>query len=587
LPEELDVNDVKRFGVLAATLLLAAAWWPGPIAALAGPGPLVATASMGTQRSGHSATLLTDGSVLVAGGAYCVYILDGGGCDVGISLASAEIYHPDTGTWSAAGSMAIGRFGQSATRLSNGTVLVAGGFYEPFPGSTDTPAYLADAELYDPATGSWSTTGSLNQPRSDALATLLGDGTVLVAGGSAGNSAELYHPDTGTWSATGSMAQGHEYGTITRLPNGKVLVVGGIPAANTIAASELYDPASATWAVTGAMVTPRSYHSATLLKDGTVLVAGGLDALGAALNVAEIFQPSSGTWSVTTSTANNHAFQHPNAVLLPDGTVLLTDEGAEVYDPVARSWTFAPDTTAWYGQSATLLNDGRVLIAGGCCVPTTYLALAQLYSAPGTSPDPPLTATGQTLVATEGGQLSGVVAAFSDADPSATLAQYSANIAWGDGSASPGSISAGVSGFTVSGTHTYAEEGTPVVTVAIFDSGGAAITVSSPVAVADAALTASGTSTALSARVKIATTLTLGSLTDSDPGGVAGDYAVTIAWGDGSASAGIITAAASGRFTTAGTHAYRTNGKFTINVAARDFGGYAAAPVSVPIMVSN
>jgi hypothetical protein len=234
-----------------------------------------------------------------------------------------------------------------------------------------------------------------------------------------------------------------------------------------------------------------------------------------------------------------------------------------------------------------LLNDGRVLIAGGCCVPTTYLAIAQLYSAPGTSPDLPLAATGQTLTATEGAQLSGVVATFTDADPSATLAQYSANIAWGDGSTSPGSISVGVSGFTVSGTHTYMEEGTPVVAVSIFDSGGAAATVSSPVAVADAALTVGGTSTTLTAHVKIATTVTLGFLADSDPGGVAGDYTVTIAWGDGSTSAGIITAAASGRFSVVGTHAYRTKGWFTINVAAHDFGGYAAPPVSVPITVSN
>jgi len=587
LPVELDMNNLKRFAVLAAVLLSSAALWPARIAAMAGPGPLVATASMGTQRSGHSATLLTDGSVLVAGGAYCVYILDGGGCDVEISLASAEIYHPGTGSWSDTGSMAISRIGQAATRLSNGKVLVAGGFYEPFPGSIDTSAYLADAELYDPATGSWSTTGSLNQARSDALATLLGDGTVLVAGGSAGNSAELYHPNTGTWSATGSMAEGHAYGTITRLPNGEVLVAGGIPAANTIAASELYDPASGTWAVTGAMVTPRSYHSATLLKDGTVLVAGGLDALGAALNIAEIFKPSTGTWSATTSTANNHAYQHANAVLLPDGTVLLADEGAEIYDPVAHSWSFGPDTTAWYGQSATLLNDGRVLIAGGCCVPTTYLAIAQLYSAPGISPDPPLAATGLNLMATEGAQVTGVVANFSDADPSGTVAQYSASIAWGDGSTASGLISAGASGFTVSGTHTYIEEGAPVVTVSIFDSSGAAATVSSAVVVADAALMASGTSTTISARLKIATTLTLGSIADSDPGGVAGDYVVTIAWGDGSTSAGIITAVGGGTFAIAGAHAYVKKGTFAINVAASDAGGYAATPVSVPITVSS
>jgi len=581
LPEELNLNNRKRFGVIAATLMLTAASLPGPIAALAGPGPLVPTANMNWSRTQHTATLLADGGVLVAGGSYCGSIYDGGGCFDSWSLTTAEIYHP-AGTWSSTGNMAIGRFAHTATRLLNGKVLVAGGFYMPPPYSTDTPRDLDGAEIYDPSTGSWSTTGSLNQARSNAMATLLGDGTVLVAGGSAGNSAELYHPDTGTWSATGSMTQAHD--TMTRLPSGKVLVAGGFSGS-----SELYDPASGTWVVTGAMLTPRALESATLLKDGTVLVAGGDDVLGAGLLTAEIYQPSTEAWSATTKSAHGHAYQNPNAVLLSDGTVLLADVGAEVYDPIARSWTVAPGTIALDRQSATLLNDGRVLIAGGCCdlLSGLYLSTAQLYSAPGTSPDLPLTATGQTLAPTEGAQVSGVVATFSDADPSGTLAQYIANIDWGDGSTSSGSISAGASGFAVSGTHTYTEEGTPVVTVSILDSGGAAATVSSGIAVADAALSANGTNTTLSARVTTATTLTLGSLTDSDSGALASDYAVTIAWGDGSTSAGITTAAGGGTFAIAGAHTYLKKGTFAISVAASDVGGYAATPFSVLIKVSR
>src|SRR5216683_5545714 len=453
------MNNLKRLAVFAATLLSAAVLWPGPIAAVAGPGPLVSTVNMNWSRTQHTATLLADGTVLVAGGSYCMSIYDGGGCDVSWSLPSAEIYHPG-GYWSGTGSMATGRYGHTATRLLNGKVLVAGGLYEPPLYSTTTATYLASAELYDPATGTWSVTGSMSQVRSNAMATLLGDGTVLVVGGGVGNSAELYHPDTGTWP-----------------------------------------------------------------------------------NTAEIYQPSTEVWSATASTAYGHAYQNPTAVLLSDGTVLLADQAAEVYDPIARSWALAPGTIASYGQSATLLDDGRVLIAGGCCevVSGLYLSMAQLYGAPASIPnDPPLAATGRNLSMTEGAQMAEVVAAFTDADPNGKLAQYTAVIDWGDGSTSSGSISAGTSGFNVSGTHSYAEESTAVATVSIVDSGGAAAFANSPVIVNDGALALTGTSAALSAHVTIATTLTLASLTDSDPGAVASDYAVTIAWGDGSTSAGII-----------------------------------------------
>jgi hypothetical protein len=576
------MNHLKRFAVFAVTLLSAAVLWPGPIAAVAGPGPLVSTANMNWSRTQHTATLLADGTVLVAGGSYCMSIYDGGGCDVSWSLPSAEIYHPG-GYWSGTGSMATGRYAHTATRLLNGKVLVAGGFYEPPPYSTTTRTYLASAELYDPATASWSVTGSLNQVRSNAMATLLGDGTVLVASGGVGNSAELYHPDTGTWSATGSMTFGHD--TMTRLPSGKVLAAGGFAGS-----AELYDPASGTWVVTGSMLSARAYESATLLKDGTVLVAGGNDALGAGLKTAEIYQPSTEAWSATASTANSHAYQNPTAVLLSDGTVLLADQLAEVYDPIARNWALAPGTTAMYGQSATLLNDGRVLIAGGCCdtISGLYLSSAQLYGAPASIPnDPPLAATGRNLSMTEGAQMTEVVATFTDADPNGQLAQYAAVIDWGDGSTSSGSISAGTSGFNVSGTHSYAEESTAVVTVSIVDSGGAATFATSPVIVNDGALALTGTSAALSAHVTIATTLALALLTDSDSGALASDYAVTIAWGDGSTSVGIITAAGGGTFAIAGAHAYLKKGTFAINVAASDVGGYAATPVTVLIKVSR
>jgi hypothetical protein len=316
-----------------------------------------------------------------------------------------------------------------------------------------------------------------------------------------------------------------------------------------------------------------------LLNDGSVLVAGG-DPMGS----AEIYEPSTGSWSATTPTASWHGSE---AVLLSDGSVLLADSAAEVYDPAAHSWSRTPGTTASYGQSATGLNDGRVLIAGGCCdaISGLYLSSAQLYGAPGTILDLPLTATGRNLTATEGAQLTGIVATFSDADPNTTPTQYTASIDWGDGSVSSGSISAGSSGFDVTGTHTYAEEGALMVTVSILDGGGAAASATSPVASGDATVAMVGTSTALSARVKIATTLTLGWLIDADPGAIAGDYVVTIAWGDGSTSVGVITAAGAGRFVITGTHVYLKKGAFTIGLAASDLGGYNAAPLGLPVSV--
>jgi hypothetical protein len=187
----------------------------------------------------------------------------------------------------------------------------------------------------------------------------------------------------------------------------------------------------------------------------------------------------------------------------------------------------------------------------------------------------------------EGAQMAEVVATFTDADPNGTLAQYSAVIDWGDGGTSSGSIAAGTSGFNVSGTHSYAEESTAVVTVSIVDSGGSAAFATSPVIVSDGALALTGTSASLSAHVTIATTLALASLTDSDSGALASDYAVTITWGDGSTSAGIITVTGGGTFAIAGAHAYLKKGTFDINVSARDVGGYAATPVSVLIKVSR
>jgi len=194
-----------------------------------------ATGNMIEPRTGHTATLLADGRVLVAGG---------GGS---VTLATAELYDPGTGSWTATGSMSGGRILHTATLLPDGKVLVAGG--ADSIGETSVNA-LASAELYDPSTGSWTATGNMTQPRARHTATLLPDGKVLVVGGSGSGSgtdslisAELYDPSTGSWTATGNLNEARTYHTATLLPDGKVLVAGGHGSSGPLMASaELYDP---------------------------------------------------------------------------------------------------------------------------------------------------------------------------------------------------------------------------------------------------------------------------------------------------------------------------------------------------------
>ena len=192
--------------------------------------------TMSTPRYSHTATLLQDGTVLVAGGA-----------SGSAALATAEIYNPTSNSWIATGSMANGRSGHSATLLSDGRVLVTGG------------GAGATAEIYNPLTHTWSATGSLNAIRLGQSASLLGNGMVLVAGGCCAsdgftslNSAELWNPATGTWTATGNMASTHAYHTATVLSDGTVLVQGGtFYRTGTSASSEIYNPSSGTWSGRG------------------------------------------------------------------------------------------------------------------------------------------------------------------------------------------------------------------------------------------------------------------------------------------------------------------------------------------------
>jgi hypothetical protein len=257
---------------------------PTPQAGLTGP--------LGVGRQIHTATVLADGSVLIAGG------YDNNDS----ALASAVLYHPATNTFSPTGPLAVARGLYAATRLADGRVLIAGGGPASYAGAG---TFLASAELYDPKTGTFSPTGSMATSREDHTATLLPDGRVLIAGGNdvgdhAVGSAELYNPKSGTFSPTGSMRTARGFHTATLLSDGRVLIVGGNAGSWSFtgairASAEIYDPKAGTFTATGEMTDARTYHTATLLSDGRVLVTGGYGHL-APLASAEIYDPKTGTF---------------------------------------------------------------------------------------------------------------------------------------------------------------------------------------------------------------------------------------------------------------------------------------------------
>jgi Galactose oxidase, central domain/Kelch motif len=278
------------------------AGWPGSLTGITGPflasaelydpttGTFSPTGSMATPREVHTATLLADGRVLIAGGADFQ----------ARSVASAELYDPKTGTFSPTGSMTTARAFHTATLLADGRVLIAGGS----PAAWGTTAHLASAEIYDPKAGTFTPTGPMAGGRDFNTATLLADGRVLIAGGSGLTqedlaSAEIYDPKTGTFTATGSLTNGREYQTATLLADGRVLIAGGggdYTNRKFLASAELYDPKTGTFTATGSLATARSYQAATLLLDGKVLVTGGYGAV-APLASAEIYDPTTGTFT--------------------------------------------------------------------------------------------------------------------------------------------------------------------------------------------------------------------------------------------------------------------------------------------------
>jgi hypothetical protein len=315
-------------------------------------------------------------------------------------LNDAELYNPAIGSFVATATMASVRTRATATLLSNGKVLLTGGE----GGGLNQPPVLASAELYDPATNTFASAGSMANARMAHTATLLRNGKVLIAGGgNAGGlgfpvfgdatySAELYDPSTNAFTPTGSMGIARFAHTATLLPSGKVLIAGGFSSirfnsagATPLASTEIYDPGTGTFTSGPSMVGARGGHTATLLPDGALLITGGLTTLSGftyypptngssvVLTSAELRDPTTGEF--TSAGKMTVEREEHTATLLPNGKVLLvggatgsagTLSSAELYDPATRTFeATATMSTSRSGHSATLLRDGSVLIVGG------------------------------------------------------------------------------------------------------------------------------------------------------------------------------------------------------------------------------
>jgi hypothetical protein len=286
-------------------------------------GSFASTGVPSEMREFHTATLLSNGKVLITGGNVGAFLTP---------TSTAELYDPAAGTFVRTGSMAVGRSGHTASLLADGRVLIAGG----------SPAGAPTAEIYDPGTSTFGATGTLSIARTGHTATVLPSGKVLIIGGQndtgALKTSEIYDPTTSSFTPTGSMAAPRVGHTATSLPNGKVLVAGGASTqalepggfgGRGVTTAELYDPLTDVFVSTASMATERVFHTATLLPNGALLILGGFID----------YSFSAGYESYNS---------------------------AEIYDPAAASFTStAPMSTGRFGHTATLLPDRSVLVTGG------------------------------------------------------------------------------------------------------------------------------------------------------------------------------------------------------------------------------
>jgi len=347
---------------------------------------------MHVARSGHTATLLQNGQVLILGG----------------GDSSAELFDPATGTFLRTGNPLTDPTDASVTLLADGRVLVAGGLGPTPPAEGQRLPPLKTAEIYDPATGTFSATGDMLDVRWKHTATLLKDGRVLITGGNGSGfcsigASELFDPGTGTFSAAGSLIseRGLVNHTATLLNGGDVLVTGGSNGCAPDAAddppwdplfAELYQPSAGNFYTDGVMSTTRINHLAIHLDNDKVLVLGGIPSLQ---NIheqppspayAELYDPVQHNFSPVTGLAFSQSCY--TGTLLPGGLVLIAG-GGKAGHVISEADLLDPDTgarnatgsliIARSGHTATRLKDGRVLVVGGSDDTGHPLTMAEIY----------------------------------------------------------------------------------------------------------------------------------------------------------------------------------------------------------------
>jgi N-acetylneuraminic acid mutarotase len=321
----------------------------------------VAAASMHQARFGHTATLLQNGKVLIAGGG-----------TIDETLASAELYDPSTNTWTTTGSLSTAREYHTATLLDSGKVLVVDG--------SDGPTTLKSAEIYDPVSSTWSAAGTPVSKRARHVAVLLSSGKVLVFFGFTAdnnktptNSAELYDPSTSMWTSTGGAPLGDARALATGFylpgPN-YAIAYGGVDASGTpLASGAGYSITSGWIGPFPSMTTARYLFTANALPSGVALVAGGYNTSPS--GTAELYDSSSNHWS-SAGSMSSARYAH-TATLLNTGDVLVTGGAttsslatADIYTVAANSWSATGTMATSRAQhTATLLPTGKVLVCGG------------------------------------------------------------------------------------------------------------------------------------------------------------------------------------------------------------------------------
>jgi hypothetical protein len=308
-------------------------------------------------------------------------------------IASTDVWDPPTGTWTSGPPLITGRYLFSGVPLPSGDMLVAGGCTTTTCGTTTSLA-----ERFSVGSSKWVAAGTLSSPRANTMATALPSGDVILAGGcdtACTSDTERWSPATNRWKAVSPLASARGFGTATSTSDGRFLVTGGCadPACATVLDDAvIYDPTADTWSPAGTMSSARAGHTATLLPDGSVLVAGGCQEATCASTQSSVDLWSAGPGpggTFSPAPPMTGARHHHTATLLDIGEVLVaggaygtgaTIPSSEVYLPIARKWI---GTTAMLMSRAyhvgVELSDGRVVVAGGCN-PETCIPFAEVFS---------------------------------------------------------------------------------------------------------------------------------------------------------------------------------------------------------------